>query len=152
MQVKTLMKWGIAAAIFVAVLYIYFFYIDFSNGCFVKILPTYEFSNLTIKRALKAMKYAEPEDYRYFCKYVGTVNPTLGCGGFNGGCFYDPGSSPYRDGKTVYISTAQGNVGWTAGVLLHEACHAAQFQEKRGYSEEECHEMDDKLLRRITEL
>lgn len=152
MTIRKLSKIGLLLILVGLFFYKYFFYIDFTNGCFVKIMPGYEFNNSTIKRAIKILKYGAPEEYANLCAHVSTINPNLGCGGFNGGCFYNPKQNEQLDGRKIHISTAQGNVLWTAGVLVHETCHAMQYAESRPPSEQECYQADDRVLRLLTQI
>ena len=77
--------------------YKYFFYVDYKNGCFVKIIPSVamEFSNSNIKRSIEILKYGSPADYQNFCTYVDTIDANVDCGGFEGGC--------YRGGKKLQL-------------------------------------------------
>ncbi len=138
----------IAVALF---LFQYFFlYVDFSNGCFIKITPSLlEWNNVTMKRALRVLKYAAPDDYRKVCMHVRIINPNISCGGFNGGCFHEPynGKEP---GK-IDVSTSYGSLLWSAGVIVHETCHLMQYKEHRSLDESECYHADDRILRKLTQ-
>lgn len=132
--------------IFSALIYNYFLYFDFKNGCFVKIIPsiTLEFSNSNIKRSIKILKLGSPSDYQDFCRFVDTIDANIDCGGFEGGC--------YRGGKRIAVSTAQGTVSWTVAIIVHETCHAIQIYEKRGIDESECYAAGDRILGTIVEI
>ena len=126
-----------------------FLYVDIANKCFIKIIPSIaEWNNLNIKRAVKILKYGSPSDYKDFCTHVDTINGVVACGGFEGGCFY--GSQP----KTIYISSAQeeSTIAFTVGVIVHETCHAMQYDQGRPGDENECYKEDDRLMRKIVQL
>ena len=144
-MLKRILKILIIILIVGAVIYRYFFYIDFSNHCNIKIKPSLtELSNSNIKEAIRVLKRAVPEEYNKLCKHVKMISPNLGCGGFGGGCYY------HNDKKEIYISTAYGGfLGLTAAIIAHETCHAIQHQEGRSLSEQECYEVDDKVLKTI---
>lgn len=130
-----------------AIFYRYFYYVDFTDNCYIKIKPSFtEFSSQNIKQAIKVLKYAAPEEYKKFCGRVKMINPNFACGGFNGGCYY-----PENLGKKeIDVSTANGAyLGWTAAVIAHETCHAAQAQEKRAISEDECYGIGNKVLKKV---
>lgn len=123
-----------------------FFYIDAKSGCFIKILPSWlEFSNGNIQRAIKTLKHASPEDYSDLCVNVETIDPSVSCGGWEGGCYHS------SKARRIYVSTSQRSLAWTVGVLVHETCHAIQHRESRGFDEQECYKADDRILREIIE-
>ena len=126
--------------LFSGLIYNQFFYVDFQNRCFVKILPSIglEFSNSNIKRSIKILKYGSPTDYQDFCKLVDTIDANVDCGGWEGGC--------YRGGKRIAVSTAQGTVSWTVAIIVHETCHAM------GFGETECYAAGDRILGTIVEI
>lgn len=129
--------------------YIYnsFFYIDPTNKCFIKILPGIELNTPTIKNAVDVLKNTSVQDYKNLCSHVDTINPNIfNCGGFEGGCFYP------QNPTTIQVGTAHNNLSWTAGVIVHETCHAMQYKEKRPFSEQECYKADDRILRQIIAL
>lgn len=127
-------------------IYHFFFYADFKNYCFVKIKPSItEFSNLNIKRAIRVLKNGSPSDYRTFCAHVDTIDPNPSCGGFGGGCFY----SREDRARTIDISTSNRDLVWTSAIIMHETCHAIQYQEKRPLSEDECYLVDDKTIKTL---
>ena len=127
-------------------IYRYFFYVDFSNYCFVKIKPSItEFSNLNIKRAIKVLKHGSPSDYANFCAHVDTIDPNPSCGGFGGGCFYSKESRK----STIDISTSNRDLVWTAAIIMHETCHVIQYQEGRPLSEDECYHVDDSTIKTL---
>jgi len=132
--------------LFFGFIYQFFFYIDVDNSCFVKIIPsiTMEFSNSNIKRSIKILKHGSPTDYQDFCRLVDTIDANIDCGGWEGGCF--------RSGKKIAVSTSQRTVAWTAGIIVHETCHAIQASEGRGLDENECYSADDRLLRTIVQI
>ena len=131
---------------FLGISYKFFFYVDFENRCFVKILPSIalEFSNSNIKRSIGILKYGSPTDYQDFCRLVDTIDANVDCGGFEGGC--------YRGGKRIAVSTAQGTVSWTVAIIVHETCHAIQTVEGRGIGEGECYAAGDRILTTIVEI
>jgi hypothetical protein len=136
-SVKQIVKIFIGLLVLIWLFFYFFIYFDFENKCYVKITPSiFEFSNTTIKRGIKYLKNNYKPQYEDFCKYVKTIEPNIGCGGYGGGCFY--GSSP----GVVYISTTYGKVKNAAKVIIHETCHAKQFAEKRPMSEAECYGKD----------
>lgn len=139
----------IGVVILAAVFYYYFLYVDFGAGCYIKILPSLtELNNITVKRAISVLKNGSPDDYKGLCRYVGTINPNISCGGFGGGCFF-----AYKNtARTIDISTANGSLIWTAGIIVHETCHARQFYEKKGLSEPECYAAMDDTLKRIVQI
>ena len=132
--------------LFSGLIYNQFFYVDFQNSCFVKILPSIglEFSNFNIKRSIKILKYGSPADYQDFCRLVDTIDANVDCGGWEGGC--------YRGGKRIAVSTAQGTVSWTVAIIVHETCHAIQTSEGRGMDEGECYAAGDRILGTIVEI
>lgn len=132
--------------LFFGFIYKSFFYVDIKNECFVKIIPSLslELSNGNIKRSIRILKYGSSSDYQNFCKYVDTIDANVDCGGWEGGCF--------RGGKKIAVSTSQSTVAWTAGVIVHETCHAIQGYEGRGLDEDECYAADDRLLRTIVQI
>ena len=138
-------------ALWVAVLFFLFYlvflqnvlYIDIPNGCFIKIVPGLELNNAKVIQGLKILKNLSPEDYKEACKRAETIDPNVGCGGFEGGCFYQ------TEPKKIYVTTAGTPLMWVAGVLVHETCHARQFAEKRLMSEDECYREDDRVIKKI---
>lgn len=126
-----------------------FIYVDLENKCFIKIIPSLaEWNNLNIKRAIKILKYGSPSDYKDFCNHIDTIDGSIGCGGFEGGCFY-----PNRP-KTITVSSAQEEttIAFTVGVIDHETCHAMQYDQGRPGDENECYKEDDRLMRNIVQL
>jgi hypothetical protein len=142
---KKILISAIFTIVIVFIIYNYFIYVDVENSCFITIIPSTELSNINIKRSLSALKLTAYDEYRNICKHISTISANVGCGGFEGGCFYS--DQP----KTAYVSTDMNNLAWTMGVLVHEACHAQQYKEKRSISEMECHQRDDVLLNDIVE-
>jgi len=130
-------------------LFHYFIYWDPREGCFIQIKPAFlEFTNLDMKRALKALKYGSPEDYRTVCRNVETINPVIGCGGFGGGCYYQ-GRSKTSASREIHVSTAKDDLVTAMAVMVHETCHAIQAKEGRSLDEQECYLADDKTLRQV---
>ena len=146
---KKALKIFITLAILGLVGYQYFYYVDRAHRCFIKIKPSYlEFSTSNIKEAIRILKYAVPEEYEKLCTYVDTIDPNISCGGFQGGCY----SSYNRNVKEIDIGTANDDfLGWTAGVIAHETCHAIQFQEIGfdGFDEGECYAIDNKVMKAV---
>ncbi len=118
--------------------FFYFFtYIDISESCGIFILPSLiEASNLTIKKAITIVKNYSPQDYKNLCKYVSTISPNLGCGGFEGGCYYD------SERGVIYISTSNRNLVNAPPIIVHEVCHVMQAAQKRPFDESECYHKD----------
>ena len=125
--------------------YRYFFYLDLSNGCHISILPSLEMSNLNIKEALDVLKRVSFADYKDVCQYVAKVNPNFSCGGMGGGCAFR--NIP----KSIDISTSMDDLAWSAAIIVHETCHAKQFQRGHGVSEEECYKEDDRVIKKLIE-
>lgn len=143
---KKIIKILVLFLFFVFITYRYFYYVDLSNDCYLKIKPSLmEFSNTNIKRAIKTLKHGSPDDYNKLCVYVDTIDPNLSCGGFGGGCFYPSKKSA----RTIDISTSQRDLAWTAAIIMHETCHSMQFQQDRTLSEQECYEVDDATIKQI---
>lgn len=112
----------------------------------ITIKPSFlEWSNSNIKRAIKTLKYGSPDDYRTFCAYVDTVDPTQSCGGFGGGCFYPS----KKTARTIDIGTSQRNLAWTAAIIMHETCHVIQYKEGRPFDENECYNVDNKTIKTL---
>lgn len=144
-MIGKLVKFIIFIAIFCLFIYRYFYYIDFSERCYIKLKPSLtELSSQNIKQAIKVLKYAVPGEYQKFCSHVKKINPNIACAGFNGGCYYQ-----YNlEKKEIDVSTANSsNLGWTASVIAHETCHAIQHQEGRELSEDECYRKSSEILR-----
>ncbi len=115
----------------------FFLYVDVSHGCVIPIKPSFlELSNTTMKKGLKYLKKNFPAQYKDTCEHVKVINPNMGCGGFGGGCFYH--NSPGE----ITVSTTYGNYINAAKVIIHETCHAVQYNEGRPGSEPECYEKD----------
>lgn len=144
---RKIFKLAIIAVIIGAVIYRYFYYLDFKNKCYIKIKPSFlEFSSQNIKQAIKVLKFAVPEEYEKFCGRVKAINPNFACGGFGGGCYYGEN----LEKKEIDISTANsGYLGWTAAVIAHETCHAIQGQEKRAMNEDECYKIGNEVLKKV---
>lgn len=142
---RKLVKYFMYIIIFCLLIYRYFYYVDFSAGCYIKLKPSLtELSSQNIKQAIKVLKFAAPNEYQKFCSHVKKINPNLACGGFGGGCYYHDN----LEKKEIDISTANsGYLGWTAGVIAHETCHAIQQQEGRDPSEDECYGIGNEVLK-----
>jgi hypothetical protein len=149
MNLRRAIKTLIILFIIGLVFYKFFFYVDISNGCFIKIKPSItEFSNLSMKKALKTLKYGAPQEYLKVCQHVDTINPNYGCGGFQGGCYYHyEGVNP----KEIYVSTSYRSLSDAIAVIVHETCHAIQFQQGRPGIESECYAANDKVLKAIVQ-
>lgn len=126
----------------------YFIYFDWQIRCFIRIQPSFlEFSNLTMQKAIRILKNASPDDYRDLCQYVNVINPNISCGGFEGGCY-----SVYKQNpKMIDVSTSNRSLQWTVGIIVHETCHAKQFQQHRDFGETECYDEDSRIIKAITE-
>jgi hypothetical protein len=137
----------IFAVIIIAVFFRYFYYVDFKNGCYVKIKPSiFELSSQNIKEAILVLKNAVPGEYEKFCSHVKAINPNMACGGFGGGCYYGENLKK----KEIDISTANsGYLGWTAAVVAHETCHAIQGQNNKPISEDECYKINNEVLKKV---
>lgn len=130
-------------------IYHYLLYLDFKNHCYIFIKPSLlEFSSRNVQEAVNVLKYAVPNEYQKLCQYVDTINPNISCGGFQGGCYSAYQSNPGE----IDIGTAHEQfLGWTAAVIAHETCHAQQFQQGQSFSEQECYEIDDHVLKTIVQ-
>ena len=151
MTVRRLALLAIPLAVLVAIVLRYFVYVDRGEGCFITIRPSYvDFNNATMNRALEILKYASPADYRNVCTHVGTINPNPSCGGFGGGCFW--AHEAQRGGHaTIDVSTENGALLWTVAVIVHETCHAMQFDQRRVMSQDECYRENDRILRTLVQ-
>lgn len=121
------------------------FYIDIFNGCYIGIVPGLELNNAKIVEGLNVLKQSSIEDYKDVCNRVSKIDPNIGCGGFEGGCFYS------TDPRAIVVTTAGTNLDWVVGVIVHETCHAKQFHEKRKMTEEECHNADGRVIKSIVQ-
>jgi len=130
-----------------AVIYRYFYYLDFENKCYIGLKPSIiEFSSQNIKQAIRVLKYAVPEEYEKFCGHVKAVNPNIACGGFGGGCYYGDNLAK----REIDISTTHGGyLGWTAAVIAHETCHAIQAQAGKALNEDECYKIGNEVLKKV---
>lgn len=153
---RSMKRWHIAKIVvfllaFFFFLSHYFLYWDPGESCYISIKPAFlEFSNLTMKQALRTIKSASLEDYKTVCQNVSTIEPFIGCGGFGGGCYYTKEDAPQSSaGSEIVVSTSKDDLITTAAVIVHEACHAIQNREGRPLDETECYKMDDGLLRKI---
>lgn len=132
-------------ALVFGVIFNYFFYFDKENNCRISIMPSLEFSNSNIIRAIKIIKNASAADYKNLCSNVNTINTSISCGGWQGGC-YNNGES----GK-ISVSTSGRSITQTVVVIVHETCHAMQDNEKRAFSEDECYKEGNRILKSIVE-
>ena len=121
----------------------FFFYADFKNACFIKIIPSFGPSNWNTKEVLNILRYGSPENYALFCANIDTIDKNPSCGGFDGGCY------EVRNSKTVFIGNDQNNIALTAAVFVHETCHAIQSHEGRPIDQTECYEKGSKFLENI---
>lgn len=123
-----------------------FIYFDPLNGCFIKILPSWDFSfnQSKIKQGLVILKNALPNDYQNVCKKIDTIDPNVDCGNFEGGCYW-PGNS-----KRISVSTVNTSLAWVAAVIVHETCHSRQNSENRPYDEAECYKENDRILKNLS--
>lgn len=126
----------------------YFFYVDFSADCYLRLQPSLlELSAGNIKQAIRILKHAAPAEYAKLCRHVDVINPNLSCGGFGGGCYY---ARDLGQDRQIDISTAHSNfLGLTAAIIVHETCHAIQHQQGRSLSEAECYELDNEVLKNL---
>jgi hypothetical protein len=127
-----------------SVYYKYFFYYDHENGCAIKITPSFEMSNTTIKNAIEVLKYGSPEEYKNLCTNIDTISTDVSCGGFGGGCYEH---TPRR----ITISTSGRKLLITAAIITHETCHAVQDKENRTMDENECYKASDRALDTLAE-
>jgi len=99
-----------------------------------------EFNNANVIQALKALKYASKDGYREVCNNVDEMFLNMSCGGFQGGCYYNRPNE-------IHVSTAHDQfLGWTAAIIVHEACHSKQRNEGRPLSEDECYQRTHETL------
>lgn len=119
--------------VIVAIGFRMFVYYDPDNGCTIKVLPSFQPSNWDFRQVLKLLKTTSRQDYEYLCTNVETINKDIACGGFDGGCYYTDRS------KTLYIGNDQDNMAVTMAVIVHELCHARQYNEGRVLAEYECY-------------
>lgn len=138
--------WIALAGFFILVILNNFIYIDLFNGCFIKILPSWDFNfnQSKVKQGLMILKNAVPDDYKNVCKRINTIDPNFDCGKSEGGCYW-PG-----DPKRISVSTVNTPLNWVAAVIVHETCHSIQDLEHRPGSEVECHKEDDRILKKIS--
>lgn len=123
------------------ILYKYFFYFDIKNGCFIKILPSFQGGNTKIKKSINVLKNASFEDYNNLCKHVQTIDPNL----LGGGLYWDKLNS-----KTILVNASGYNLQIVAAIIVHETCHAMQHQQNKALNEGECYSKDDKFIKEIT--
>lgn len=143
---RKLLGWFLVLCLCGTFFYRSFYYVDSSQGCFIRFTPSIflEFNTGNIKQGIQILKKAAPEEYDKLCQYVGTINANVSCGGFQGGC-YQPGQS-----KQIYVSVSHSEyLGWTAGIIAHEVCHARQAYENREFSEPECYEVTNQVLQQV---
>lgn len=123
-----------------------FIYLDLSSGCFIKLLPSWDFSfnQSVIKDGLIVLKNALPEDYKEVCSRIDTIDPNFDCGSLEGGCYWKGNT------KKISVSTSQVGLGWIASVIMHEVCHSKQDFENRPPSEGECYQETDRILKALS--
>lgn len=139
------LKFFLVIFLFVSFIYKYFFYVDYKNGCFIKIIPSLDqkLSPKRFKGDIKMIKFASPEDYKNVCNFVATINTNT-----DFICSRLPrGSSCYPGGKTISLSSTTG-----AYTMIHEVCHAIQRSERRSADEAECDRASLKLARILIEI
>lgn len=138
--------WITIAGFFILIMLSNFVYVDLFNGCFIKILPSWDFSfnQSKIKQGLTILKNAVPNDYKDVCKRIDTIDPNLDCGNSEGGCYW-PGNP-----KRISVSTVDTPLSWVAAVIVHETCHSKQDLEHRPPNEVQCHKEDDRILKNIS--
>ena len=129
-----------------SLIYHFFLYIDVENGCYIKIIPSYNqiLSPKRFKRDLKIIKYASLEDYKNICNLISTIdtNTFLRCAHLpHGYSCYIPRS------KTISLSSSTG-----AYTMIHEVCHAVQESERRYFDESECDVAKLNLSRKLIEI
>src|SRR3989339_607709 len=145
-RVRILVIFGIILLAIGWFIFANFVYIDSKNNCSITILPAwFEWSNMNLKRALLTLKYGAPEHYKLVCDNVKSINPAVGCGGFEGGCYYP------RQVDTIYVSTSQRSLSWSAAVIAHETCHVIQAKEGKAFDETECYREDSEVLKQLIE-
>lgn len=123
-----------------------FFYIDLIGGCFIKILPSWDFSfnQSIIKEGLTVLKNGSPSDYQNVCRRIDTIDPNVDCGNSEGGCYWR------GNFKRISVSTANSIPSWVAAVIVHEVCHSQQDKENQPISEGKCYQEDDRILRTLS--
>lgn len=145
-SLKTFAKILIVVLLLTGVHWKFYRYYDPEAGCNIKIKMSFlEWSNSNIKKALSILKYGAPEDYANVCSHIEVINPTMSCGGWQGGCYYNnPGE--------IFISTSKNEfLAWTAAIIVHETCHDIQAKEGRPPSEEECYSQDHDVLQKLVQ-
>jgi hypothetical protein len=140
MTYKALLNILVFLILLVLICWKLFFYIDFKNHCYLKILPSFSGGNLTIKKAIGILKYASPNDYKNLCTYVRTIDPNY----LGGGRYWTS-----LDPKTILVNPSWGPQ-LTAEIIVHETCHSMQYFQKRSFSEDECYGEGDRLIKNIT--
>lgn len=138
--------WIAVATFFIFSVVSSFIYIDPLNGCFIKLLPSWDFNfnQYRVKEGLIILKNALPDDYKDVCKRIDTIDPNFDCGKSEGGCYWS--GNP----KRISVSTANSTANWVAAVIIHETCHSKQDSEKRPLNEVECHQEDNRILKNLT--
>ncbi len=134
---KWLLKILLAILLVITPFFYFFTYIDVFEGCGIFIAPSLlEMSNLTVKKAITIIKNYSPRDYKNLCKHVSMISPNLGCGGFEGGCYYS------NERGVIYVSTSNRNLLNAPPIIVHEVCHVMQHVENRPFEESECYHKD----------
>lgn len=137
--IRKVLKYFFVTLVLISLWYHFFIYIDIRNSCYITIRPALiEFSNVTMKKGLQYLKDDFPNEYTKVCKNVSTINPNISCGGFGGGCYSEYKGNP----GVIDISTTYGKYKNAAKVIVHETCHAMQFNEGRPFDESECYKKD----------
>jgi hypothetical protein len=123
-----------------------FLYIDLAQGCFIKLLPSWDFNfnQSVIKKGLVVIKNALPDDYKNVCKRINTIDPNFDCGKAEGGCYW------HGNPKRISVSTKQSQLNWVPAVIVHETCHSQQDSENRETLEPECYRESDRILRALS--
>lgn len=123
-----------------------FFYIDLAGNCFIKILPSWDFSfnQSKIKEGLLILKNGSPTDHQNICKRIDTIDPNIDCGNSEGGCYWQGNT------KRISVSTANATSTWVAAVIVHETCHSQQDSENKPLSEGDCHAEGDRILKTLS--
>jgi|GEM_PF-1867363 len=125
-------------------------YDDFFNGCHIKIqFSLLNWNNLEIKKAIQFIKRKQPDDYEKICRYVKNIDLYLPCSFSAAGCFRN--NSPGTIGVYTYQHDENNDPSYTAAIIVHETCHAIQYDEGRinGDRETECYREDQRFFREI---
>lgn len=127
-----------------SVIYYLFLYVDFDNKCIIRIYPSiFEFSTRNVIESIKVLKRTSPKDYQNLCQNINVIDTNVGCGGFEGGCYYE-----HKPG-VIHVTTNDVTLTQTIAVMVHETCHAIQHHEGRPLEEQECYEEDQRILQEL---